>query len=643
MSAPPPFGLDEVDRLRHLAGASVTPDGARVAAAVTWRDAGRDRSVVRIVDVATSALVAELVAGDEDGAPAWSPGGDALAFVSDRDGEPQLFACDRDGGALRRLTDEPRGLIGVPLWSPDGAAIALATPAGPLADPEQPRRVARAMWRLDGVGVIDDHVTQILCVDVATGAARRFTDGDGIAGPLAWSPDGRALLLAVSCLPSAAAGDTAEDLCELRIADGGVRRLAAHRADGFRAAYLPDGSITYTFQRDADANFAPGRLWTLAPDGTRTCRTEGQPFDVGGDVIVDVPGAFLMLPDALWLHGDDAIVRTQRGGALAIHRIAAAGPAACAPVVADPHRCFHPLDVSGPWLAAATTSIDEPCSLLVCDLRGDDEPRPVTVHAAAEHVPFRRPRVERDAGPCDTWLLHPTDGSPPPYATVLLVHGGPHSAFGEAFFPTAQLLAGAGFAVLLANPSGSRGYGEAYARKLHRDWGGVDAGELLAALDALVERGLADPARLGVTGLSYGGFMTCMLAARETRFAAAVAENPVVDLFSEERTSDIGPDFVPVYFGTDEPAATAARRRCSPSTWAAGCRTPTLLILGLEDARCPPSQGLQFHAALRANGCASEVLLLPGAAHAGGVTGPVAGRRAQEAALLDWFARHLRR
>lgn len=640
MNAEVPFSHKQLDQMEHLTGATLAPGRCRVAAALNWREAGRERSVIRIVDFDTATIAAQVDGGGCDEAAVFSPDGSRLAFLSDRTGRVQLHTANADGQDVEQLTDEPRGVQGPPRWSPDGTLIAVTSPVGPAEDPAAPQRITRAAWRLDGVGMVDRHVNQVLVVGATRTAPRavRLTGGDGLARPLAWAPDSQRLLIAISMQPIAEPGELGEVLWEVAL-DGVERALPVPRSDGLLAAYV-DGERLAVLQppEDARAFSSEDRLWVIHADGTRIDRTPG--VDVGGDVQTDAPGAFLGRQETLLLDGDDAIVRTQRGGSLSIHRVALAGATRPpTPIAVDLKRCHYPLELRAGSLLYATSAVDEPASLVVMDLAaGRHTSVPVGVDALSRR--FRRPIVERDVGPRDMWFFHPTTRVKPPYPTVLLVHGGPHLAFGETFFPSVQLLCGAGFAVLMGNPSGSRGYGDTFAQATYQDWGGLDADELLAAVDDTVDRGHADPERLAVCGLSYGGYMACLLAARTSRFAAAVAENPVTDLLSQHWTSDVGPRLMPAYFG-DDPAATALYRERSPLTYAAQCRTPTLLIIGLDDARVPPDQGTAFYAALREAGCAAEMLLLPAAGHLGSLHGPLAGKRAQEQALVGWFAEHL--
>ena len=228
-----------------------------------------------------------------------------------------------------------------------------------------------------------------------------------------------------------------------------------------------------------------------------------------------------------------------------------------------------------------------------------------------------------------------------PLPTVLMIHGGPNAAFGEAFSLDAQTLCAAGFGVLYANPRGSTGSGDAFTHAAHGDWGGAPVEDLLAVLDHGIDPGWIDGDRVGVTGNSYGGYLTAWLACTTDRFAAAVAENPVTDLLSMYGTSDIGATFLPGHLGATPVDDPSAYLRWSPILHAHRCTAPMLFVVGGADRRCPPTQSFQLHRALHAHGTPSEVLVLPGEAHEGTTYGSPAARLAHDDALVEWMERWL--
>jgi dipeptidyl aminopeptidase/acylaminoacyl peptidase len=203
------------------------------------------------------------------------------------------------------------------------------------------------------------------------------------------------------------------------------------------------------------------------------------------------------------------------------------------------------------------------------------------------------------------------------------------------------MLCGAGYAVLRVNHRASTGYGDAFSTAIKGDWGNLDYNDLMAGVDYVVEKGLADPDRLGVTGLSGGGNLSCWIVGQTDRFKAAVPQNPVTNFISFYGVSDIGVWFAAEQMGGHPHEIPDVYVKCSPITYAHRCTTPTLLIQSEHDWRCPPEQSEQFYTVLKANGCIVEMVRLPNAAHAAAIGGAPVNRRIHNEALLDWMNRYV--
>jgi dipeptidyl aminopeptidase/acylaminoacyl peptidase len=234
------------------------------------------------------------------------------------------------------------------------------------------------------------------------------------------------------------------------------------------------------------------------------------------------------------------------------------------------------------------------------------------------------------------WLVKPEgDG---PFPVLLAIHGGPFTQYGHALFDEAQVYAGAGYAVVLGNPRGSSGYGEAHGRSIVGDFGNLDAGDVLALLDEALEDPDLDAARVGVLGGSYGGWMSTWLAAHHgERFRAAIVERALVAFDSFTGSSDIGWYFTDHYAGTDP----ARQRAQSPLTHAGKIQIPTLIIHSEQDWRCPVEQAQRLFVALKQRGVDTELLLFPGEGHELSRSGLPSHRLARFEAILDWWSRHL--
>jgi dipeptidyl aminopeptidase/acylaminoacyl peptidase len=242
-----------------------------------------------------------------------------------------------------------------------------------------------------------------------------------------------------------------------------------------------------------------------------------------------------------------------------------------------------------------------------------------------------------DGYPVHGWLVRPSGDGPHP--VLLVIHGGPFTQFGYTLFDEAQVYASAGYAVVMGNPRGSAGYGEAHGRAIVGDMGNRDRADLMALLDVALDQPGLDAARVGVMGGSYGGYMSAWLAAHEgsSRFKAAIVERALTAWDSFEGSSDIGWAFGDLYVGTDPDKL----RDQSPLTHADKIDLPVLIIHSENDWRCPVEQGQRLFVRLRRNGVDAELLLFPGEGHELSRSGLPSHRVARFDAILDWWARHL--
>jgi len=241
------------------------------------------------------------------------------------------------------------------------------------------------------------------------------------------------------------------------------------------------------------------------------------------------------------------------------------------------------------------------------------------------------------------WLLMPGNRGPGPYPLIMSVHGGPvwhwHPLWLGRGAPWMLMLVKRGFAVFLPNPRGSSGRGPEFARRVIGDLGGADAADLLSGLDYLVSRDIADPNRLGVMGISYGGFMTAWLISQDARFSAAIPIAPITHQVTEHLVSNI-PHFVSLFLGGrfDDPGGKYFQR--SPLMFSHRVNTPTLQVCGALDRCTPAIEAVQFHSALRENGVESILVTYPHEGH-GVRKWPATCDFA--ARVVAWFEEHLRR
>jgi dipeptidyl aminopeptidase/acylaminoacyl peptidase len=636
--------------------ADLSPDGSLALVTVGIVAIGSDDEVFELCQISTvdgaSTPVPGALSGDRYGV--WSPDGSKVAWLTRRTGSMQV-AVAHAGASPQIVSDLPVGASGPVAWCPDGSKLVVTAPARRVAiDRTQPYRLTRPTVRFDGIGWLDE-APQLWLIDLHadTGPAARqrlLTDDGWRWSAPSWSQDGSTVLATANHAPDAVGRAT-----EVRIVhmDGSWRVADVPRSENATACWSATGQVVVVPARILGEGTGRKKdIWIERPGETATCRTASFTVGVGGTLYGD-HAAWLSEVD--WMApiagSTDLLVRFGDGGRHGVARVAMEGPESVT-VVASGDRCLNPVAAVGDMALVVTESADSPCELAVLQI-STGEMRTITGFAgdAVPPVHVRRFTVNAvDGPPIETWFVCSRTTATPlaaplplplPLPTVLLVHGGPEAAFGEAFSIDVHVLCAAGFGVLYCNPRGSTGYGTEFSAAAVGEWGNAPVDDAMAALDHAVETGLADPARLGVCGASFGGWMASWLACTSNRFAAALAENPVTDLLSMSFTSDIGPEFMTLSMGGDVQTSLDRYLRWSPLLQAHRCRTPTLFVVGGEDDRVPLSQANELATALHRQRTATEILVLPGCSHAGASTGPVPGRRAQNDAMVDWFLRWL--
>jgi dipeptidyl aminopeptidase/acylaminoacyl peptidase len=242
-----------------------------------------------------------------------------------------------------------------------------------------------------------------------------------------------------------------------------------------------------------------------------------------------------------------------------------------------------------------------------------------------------------------SWLLLPPNyvaGQRVP--TILEIHGGPYAAYGPHFSTDYQLYAAAGYAVLYTNPRGSTGYGQAFADGIEKTYPGSNFEDLMAAVDAAVASGIADPENLFVTGGSGGGVLTAWIIGKTDRFRAAASQKPVINWTSMALTSDGVPFFAPYWMGALPWENQAAYWARSPLSLMGNVKTPTLVVVGSEDYRTPVSESEQLYAALKLEGVPTALVKVPEASH-GGIAARPSQSAAKAAAIIAWFDKYRKR
>ncbi|GAA1270005.1 S9 family peptidase [Saccharothrix xinjiangensis] len=578
---------------------------------------------------------------ERDLAPRISPDGRWVAFlrVEERGATPQLHVMPADGGEARKLTDLRLG-AGAPSWAPDSRRIAFTSrvpeagrygeplegeDAAPKPDAEAPRHITRLDYRFDDLGFTGDRRPRLFTVDAldVDAAPVELTDGSfGVAEPT-WTADGERLVF-VAERDLGAVETLNTDLYSVPAAGGEPELLVRSAGQAHCPVALPGGGVLF-YGAEADGVHAVARnqgLWRFdGGEPVRMTDTETVDCEKGsGPAVVTAAGV---------------LVAVRNRGAVELRRVPADAVGATLDQLeplAGERGEVKSFDADGDTVVAVVSTPDNPGEVV---LVGGG---PLTDFGSA--VPLR-PAVELTGGapdgyPVHGWLVLPEGEGPHP--VLLAVHGGPFMYHGWGFFDEAQVYAAAGYAVVLPNPRGSAGYGQAHGQAVVGAFGTVDVADVLAVLDLALERPELDADRVGVMGGSYGGFMTTWLSAHHgERFRAAWSERAVNAWDSFSGSSDIGWYFTEAYCGPDP----EAHRAMSPLTYAEKITVPFMVAHSEHDWRCPLEQAQRLFVALRRNGVEAEMLIFPGEGHELTRSGKPRHRVQRFEHVLAWWGRHL--
>ncbi|HXB73430.1 MAG TPA: S9 family peptidase [Candidatus Acidoferrales bacterium] len=607
---------------QNIGDAHLSPDGKQVAYVLTTVDQKRNRRDNGIWVVATDGKSAprRLTAeGVNSTVPRWSPDGTRVAFLSTRGtaaaGEtealgPQIYILHLDGGEAQALTHLKNG-AGVFQWSPDGKRFVVVSRTGPsdnvapAARKSDVRHYSHISYKFNDTGWFDDKRSHLWVVEAATGAARQITSGeDWNDTDPQWSPDGTRLAF-VSDRTGLEFDDGRNKDVWVIAADGGssLAKISDHNFDDTQPRWSPDGKVI-AFAGQTQRRQFPKLYIASAAGGGKSSQAVDD-FDL-------IPTDLHWGPGARELRFETGVK-----GQMHIFRVDL-DTRKVSPVTSGERgvRGFDASKEAGvmTYLANDFQHLDD---LYAAALDGSGERQLTHLNGAlwaglevagVERVPYK----STDGWDIDGFFVKPVGWQAgKKYPMVLSVHGGPAGQYGVDWYHEFQVYAGKGWAVFFCNPRGSTGYGQKFERGIVNNWGGMDYQDVMAGVDAALKKyPWVDTERLGVTGGSYGGFMTNWILGHTTKFKAAVTLRSVANFISDDGTRDGAygheEDFKGFLFDQFDQYWNA-----SPLKYAKNVKTPTLILHSDNDYRVPLEQGEQWFRALKHYGVTTELVIFP--------------------------------
>lgn len=651
----PLFKAEDVFGLEHAADPQISPDGKRIAYVRNSLDVMRDtvRSNLWMVNSDGTDHRPITSGPQSDLSPRWSPDGKRLLFISNKDGRFQIHNLWLDTRQVAQLTNLPESPTDI-TWSPDGKRIAFAQFVPERPEPlfkfpkapdgakwaAPPKVITKLNYRLDGKGYLRDGHHHLFVLSAEGGIPQQVTDGPfHHRGTLCWTPDGTHLLFSANRKPDGDYEPRESELFKVDINTKKLTQLTQRIGPDTDPVLSIDGKeLAYLGFDDKFKGYQVTQLYWRSENKEKTiCLSTALDRDVREPVwSSDGKGLYFLYEDQgigkigyTTLDGKMKTLAENVGGTT-IDRPYASGSFSVSTngfVAYTLTGNAHPADVAvyHPQLGKVErlTNLNE-------DLFAGKHLGPT------EEIWYKS---KHDGRKIQGWMVRPPNfNANKKYPLILEIHGGPFANYGPRFGVDMQLYAAAGYVVLYTNPRGSTSYGQEFGNLIHHDYPGHDYDDLMAGVDAVIDKGNIDAGNLFVTGGSGGGILTAWTIGKTQRFAGAVVCKPVINWYSFVLTADNYPLFAKYWFPGNPWDHAEHYLKRSPLSLVKNVTTPTLLITGEEDHRTPMSESEQYYQALKLLKVKTALVRIPGASH--NMAPRPSQMIAKAVAVTQWFDMH---
>jgi dipeptidyl aminopeptidase/acylaminoacyl peptidase len=670
---------EDLARFQLISGSQLSPDGRHVVFALQRVDEKTHQEYSNLwVVPADGGPARQFTYGNQlDRRPRWSPDGREIAFVSNRDRnrQNQIYLIPFHGGEARPLT-HLHGEFGRFDWSPDGRRLVLnfrkkdAEALDREADEHKKqlgvvvRHITRLVFKEDGYGFLPQERWHIWTVDAASGEATQLTSSD-LYDELdpCWSPDGQSIVFRSNrtgdpdqnwdmtdlyVIPAAIDPKGLEDPSGL---PPGTRHIPTPPGPKELPTFSPDGRwIAYYQLGGRFDRWRYTHLWAVPAAEPGEARNLTAPHDVlASHATLNDLGRLTTMPPT-WSNDSQILYfqASERGNTL-LKSIRRDGSELRDVVDTKGAVEEFSFDQTQTHLIYLHGTLTDPGQIWLRELStGPAQPLTQVNQTLLDSLDLGHMEEIWFKGGANNdlqgWILKPPEFDPgQKYPSILQIHGGPLAQYGNFIMHEFYFLAAQGYIIYFCNPRGGWGYGEAHAQAIYNNWGGPDYADLMKWADYVQAQPYIDPARMGVTGGSYGGFMTTWIIGHTDRFKAAVTERSVSNMLSMDGSSDLAYRFHAL-FGAEKHAWEDFDNywRQSPLKYIANAKTPTLVIHNEADLRCEIEQGEQVFIALKKLGVETEMVRFPGEPHSLSRAGRTDRRIARLLHILGWFDRYLK-
>ena len=604
-----------------------------------------------------------LTFGDwSDGNPQFSPDGKSIAFMSNRKDktQSQIYILNlKEGGDAHAISNMNGGFSGFS-WSPNGRQILFSFRKKDKEVLEREkdkskkelgivkRHITRVFYKTDGAHYNPKERTHLYLLTVKNGAVKQLTKGDKNEEMPSWSPDGKSIVYKSNVCEEPEMDYSKIDLFVLDVKTRKSKKIETPEGYINFPTFSPDGqSIAYLAQRGVRNWYENNNLWIVKADGSENPQNLSEHLDLNfknatlGDT-GGMPGYThpVWSPDASKIY-----LQYQEHGCTHIGCFDLETKNLSPYFESKSAVNMFAMDTDCEQCFILQSTLEEPAQI-----KRIEKGKTVALTNINPQIPSKinLGKIEevwfKGLGGNDLqgWILKPPGfRSNKKYPSILEIHGGPLCQYGNAFMHEFYYLAAQGYVVYFCNPRGGDGYGEEHAKAIWGEWGGKDYEDLMCWVDYVAKQKYIDKKRMGVTGGSYGGYMTNWIIGHTNRFKAAVTQRCVSNLISMWATSDFNYVFEAPFSGKMPIDDIDHYWDRSPLKYFGNVKTPTLVIHSERDHRCALEQGEQVFVTLKRLGVPTEFLIFPDEPHGLSRGGRTDRRIARLEAIKDWFDKYL--
>ena len=648
----PNFSYIDVFDLEYVTDPQISPDGSLIVYRRMGFDIMKDRAVGNLWMIRPDGSNHQKLTSQErsESSPRWSPDSKKLAFVSSTDEGSEIYIYWVNSGNFARISQLPFS-PGSLSWSPDGSHLAFTmnVKADPPVLAKMPEKPKDAKWadapritdrlyhEADGRGYIKPGFQHVFVIPADGGAPRQLTSGDyHHRGSLSWSADSRKIYFSGNRNENWEYEFRNSEIYAVNISDGTISALTSRKGPDYNPAVSPDGKhIAYLGYEDKtqahqltrlhlmNVNGQDSRVLTMNLDRSIQSpvwdpKSSGLYFkydDKGNTKIgyVNLKGDVNKLADNL---GGTSIGRPYSGGSFSVSN-------------------------SG-ILAYTHSRPDYPAELAVVRPKSQRSVKITSLNKGllgfrtlgkVEEIWYKSSVDQRDI---QGWIVYPPNYDPDEeYPFLVENHGGPIANYGDRFSAEMQLYAAAGYVVFYPNARGSTSYGEEFANLLYNNYPGEDYNDVMDGVDFCIAKGIASEDQLYVTGGSAGGIMTAWIIGKNNRFEAAVVAKPVMNWISKTLVADNYFWYANSRYPGQPWENFEGYWKFSPISLVGNVETPTMVLVGMDDLRTPPSEAKQLYHALKLRKIETVLVEIPGASH--GIANKPSNLITKIAHTLAWF------